>query len=113
MDTAFQTERQLKIDQALFGLKVQYETERERLASKHSMKVQEFVSSYKGQDFDSKKADLLSAQLMEVSSLERIFLEDCARLEASITADLEAKHARDKIATRERHYQVSYARIVG
>ena len=107
LDSDFQNEKQFKIDQALSDLKAQYETEKENLASKHNMEMQEFVSSYKENDSDNKKAELLSNQRMELSSLEQKFLKECNQLEASITAELEAKHANVKINTRERHYQVS------
>lgn len=71
------------------------------------MEIQKFVSSYNGLDFESKKVALLSTQRVEVSRLEHTFLEDCDKLEATINANLEAQHACDKIAIREKHYQVS------
>lgn len=107
LDSNFKTEKQLNIDQALSGLKLQYEKEKEKLLLRHKKEMQELMTTSGEQNFDSSKTDMHNKQLMEASRLEKKFLEDCDQLEASIIADLEVKHARDKIATRERHYQVS------
>ena len=107
LDANFKNEKKLKIDQALSGLKVQNESARDELISKHSLEMQDFMSSYDGEDFEKKNADLISTHREELSNLERVFLEDCDKLEASVIAELEAKHARDKIAIKEKHYQVS------
>ena len=107
MDSDLETEKQFKIDQALSDVKAKYEIERDNLVSKHNMKVQEFASSYNGLDFEDKQAELVSMQQVELAHLEQLFLEDCDKLKSSITAELETKHAYDKIALSERHYQVS------
>ena len=106
MQSNFRNETQLKIDQALSDLKLQYESDRDKLISRQAAEMQDFVSGYDKDDFEKKKTDLLTRHQEDLSNLERQFLEDCDKLEASVTAELEAKHARDKIATKEKHYQV-------
>ena len=106
LDSNFETEKQLKIDQGLTDLKIRYETEKEDLISKHNMQLQEFVPNSYEKDFDSKMASILHVHQMKLSHLEHTFLEDCEKTKASITAHLATKHARDKIVARERYYQV-------
>ena len=107
MESDFHNEKQIKIDQALSDLKAQYENEKENLLSRHNMEMQELVSSCDENDLDKKKTELLGKQQTELLSLEQTFSKECSQVEASITAELEAKHANEKINIRERHYQVS------
>ena len=107
LESDFHNEKQIKLDQALSDLKAQYESEKENLLSRHNMEMQELVSSCDENDLDKKKAELLNNQQMELLNLEQTFSKECSQIEASITAELEAKHANTKITTRERHYQVS------
>ena len=107
LENDFENEKQIKLDQALSELKSQYENDKEKLLSRHSMEMQELVSTCDESDLDNKKAELLSKQREELLNLEQAFSKECSHVEASITAELEAKHANTKITTRERHYQVS------
>lgn len=107
LESDFQNEKQIKVDQALSDLKAQYENEKENLLSRHNMEMQELVSSCVESDLEKKKAELLRNQQAELLNLEQMFSIECSHIEASITAELEAKHANAKITTRERHYQVS------
>ncbi len=107
LESDFQNEKQIKVDQALSDLKAQYENEKENLLSRHNMEMQELVSSCVESDLEKKKAELLRNQQAELLNLEQMFSKECSHIEASITAELEAKHANAKITTRERHYQVS------
>lgn len=106
MESDFLNEKQIKVDQALSDLKACYENERENLLSRHNMEMQELVLSCVESDLDKKKPKLLSNQQAELLNLEQMFSKECSHVEASITAELEAKHANAKITTRERHYQV-------
>lgn len=106
LEDKFRTHKDIKIKQALSDLKVQHESEKENLIMKYNIAVQEFISSYGGQDFESRKMDMLHTHDKEISCLEHTFLEECDKLKASITAELESKHAHAKIETREGHYQV-------
>ena len=106
LESDFLNEKQIKVDQALSDLKARYENERENLLSRHNMEMQELVLSCIESDLDKKKAELLSNQQAELLNLEQMFSNECSHVEASITAELEAKHANAKITTRERHYQV-------
>ena len=107
LESDFENEKQIKLDQALSELKSQYENDKEKLLSRHNMEMQELVSTCDESDLDNKKAELLSKQREELLNLEQAFSKECSHVEASITAELEAKHANAKITTRERHYQVS------
>ena len=106
LESDFLNEKQIKVDQALSDLKACYENERENLLSRHNMEMQELVLSCVESDLDKKKPKLLSNQQAELLNLEQMFSKECSHVEASITAELEAKHANAKITTRERHYQV-------
>lgn len=106
LESDFRNEKQIKLDQALSDLKAQYENEKENLLSRHNMEMQELVSSCDESELDKKRSKLLSNQQTEVLNLEQTFSKECKHVEASITAELEAKHANARITTRERHYQV-------
>ena len=106
LESDFLNEKQIKVDQALSDLKARHENKRENLLSRHNMEMQELVLSCIESDLDKKKAELLSNQQAELLNLEQMFSNECSHVEASITAELEAKHANAKITTRERHYQV-------
>ena len=108
LESDFLNEKQIKVDQAFPDLKAHYENERENLLSRHNMEMQELVSSCVESDLHKKKAELLSNQQAELLNLEQMFSKECSHVEASITAELEAKHANAKITTRERHYQVGF-----
>jgi hypothetical protein len=107
LESDFQNEKQIKVDQALSDLKARYENEKDSLLSRHNIELQELVSSCVESDLEKKKAELLRNQQAEILNLEQMFSKECSHVEASITAELEAKHANAKITTRERHYQVS------
>ena len=108
LDTEFHNEKQTKVEEALSHVKAQHENDKEKLMSKHAVEIQELESSCKDEnEFDNKRAELLDSQHMELFNLEETFLKECSQVEASVTAELEAKHANAKITTQERHYQVS------
>lgn len=110
LDKLFQEERRVGIDEAMARLEDEHNLEMEKLRKAHGeeLKKLEAEDGVSPEDFQHRKAQMLNAQQLQLSFLERKYNEQLKRIKTSATADWEVRYARAKLELKEKHYQVMF-----
>ena len=98
------------MENSLASLKEKQEIEKNNLSKKHENELNFLLNSndkYSLKGLEQKKIKLLNQQQIEMSKLESKLAIGISQLQTSTKAELDSKHAKEKLDLREKHYQVS------
>ena len=109
LDADFEANKRNQIDGTLLELQEKHDKDRSAILAKHDAELSTLLEQSSGltqEALSQKKLELLNKQQMEVGALDQKFTQDCSQVDSSAQAEIEAKHARDRLELREKHYQV-------
>ena len=108
MEASFAQEKKEAIDDALASLMDNHDRDRDEMLSKHQQAMQDLMADagkLPSEEVEEKRQELINTQQLELSELEQSYAQQRKRLERGKATELAMKHAQDKLALREKHYQ--------